>query len=316
MKQGDFGPESIRVNAELAELAPKDDSAWTRLGRCYLEQRQFDEAVSALRSALAINPHKTIASNLLTEVRKRRALAPTATQRATTGFSTREFALIETLGGDELLQALRPRMEMLFETVNGTHVAGRIVEARRRAGETSSKLFHSNSYHAGWSIGHVDAFHHGGRWEPQIDLGWFTLPITPSCMRIGVGFNFMQSGRDAAAVAEQEQILRYFERFQQTVARAWRTELARWMSMNSGFIQYGQQPPALDLLPDRAVEKILACKDPVAAGWIFVGRWLFLDRADDERILADRAKLATAVDDTLRSLLPLWLTTYSEPSRG
>src|SRR6185295_6102854 len=171
-------------------------------------------------------------------------------------------------------------------------------------------------YHPGWTTGHVDAFHHGGRWEPQFNLGWFTVPITPSCLRIGLGFNFSQSGRDEAAVAEQEQILRYFERFQQTVSRSWHTALARWMSGSSGFIQYGNHPPALDLLPDRAVERILACKDPVAAGWIFVGRWLFLDRTDDARILSDRAKLATTIDDTFRSLFPLWLTTYAEPNRS
>jgi tetratricopeptide (TPR) repeat protein len=316
VKQGDFGPESIRVNAAIVAQAPKDDSAWTRLGRCYLEQRQFDEAVSALRAALAINPNKTIATNLLAEVRKRRALAPTATQRATTGFSSREFALIESLAGDELLQALRPRMEMLFDTLNATSTAARIVDARRRAGETSSKLFHANSYHPGWAIGHVEAFHHGGRWEPQFNLSWFTHPVAASCMSIGIGFNFAQPGRVAAAVAEQEQILRYFDRFQQTVSRSWYSELPRWMSLNGGFIQYGQQPPALDLLPARAVDRVLACKDPVAAGWIFIGRWLFLDRPDDERILSDRARLATAVDDTFRSLYPLWLTTYAEPVRS
>ena len=124
MKQADFGPESIRVNAEIVELSPRDEGAWTRLGRCYLEQRQFDEAVTALRAALAINPTKTIATNLLAEVRKRRALTPTAVERATTGFSAREFALIEALAGDELLQALRPRMEVLFDTLNATSVAG------------------------------------------------------------------------------------------------------------------------------------------------------------------------------------------------
>ena len=97
MKQGDFGPESIQVNADIIQLAPQDDGALTRLGRCYLEQRQFDEAVSALRAALAINPNKTIATNLLAEVRKRRALTPNAVERATTGFSIREFALIEAL---------------------------------------------------------------------------------------------------------------------------------------------------------------------------------------------------------------------------
>ena len=312
MKQGDFGPESILVNAQIVELSPRDEGALTRLGRCYLEQRQFDEAVGALRAALAVNPNKTIATNLLAEVRKRRALTPTAVERATTGFSLREFALIEALAGDELLQALRPRMEVLFDTLNATSVAARIVDARRRGGESGSKLFHANSYHTVGTNGHVNAFHHGGRWEPQFNLGWFAPPITPACLRIGIGFNLSQAGRDPASVAEQEQILRYFERFQRTVEKSWQRELARWMGGNSGFVQYGSLPPAFDMLPERALARVLSCRDPVSVGWIFVGRWLFLDKPDDARILSDRAKLATTVDDTFRSLYPLWLTTYAE----
>jgi tetratricopeptide (TPR) repeat protein len=311
MKQADFGPESIRVNAEIVRLSPRDESALTRLGRCYLEQRQFDEAINALRAALAVNPNKTIASNLLAEVRKQRALAPTAVERATTGFSTREFALIESLAGTELVRALGPRLEVLFDTINATTVAGRIVAARRRAGENGSKLFHANSCHSA-GIGYLNAFHHGGRWEPQFNLGWYTPPVMQSCLRIGIGFHFAQSGRDAAAVADQEQLLRYFERFQRAIEKGWRRELAAWMATNGGFVQYGSVPPLLDQLPDRAVDRIMACRDPLPVGWIFMGRWLFLDRLDDGKVLSDRAKLASTIDETFRALLPLWLTTYSE----
>src|SRR5580765_165374 len=115
MKQADLGPEAVRVNTEILEQAPKQESAWTRLGRCHLEQRNFDEAVSALRSALALNPTNAVATNLLTEVRKRRALAPTAAARVTTGFSAREFTMLETLSPDEACRALRPRIEVLFD---------------------------------------------------------------------------------------------------------------------------------------------------------------------------------------------------------
>ena len=135
-------------------------------------------------------------------------------------------------------------------------------------------------------------------------------------MRVGIGFNFAQSGRDAAAVADQEQLLAYFDRFQRTVERAWRRELAQWMSGNRGFVQFGQVPPLLDTLPDRAMDRLLGCSNPVAVGWIFIGRWLFVDKADDARVLSDRAKLASTVDDTFRALLPLWLTTYSDSSAG
>ena len=316
MKRADFGDEATRVNTAIVERAPRDDGAWTRLGRCHLEERRFDEAVAALRTALSIDPSKTIATNLLNEVRKRRALTPTAAQRATTGFSRREFALIETLRGDDLLQALRPRMEALFDTLNASSAAGRIVAARGRAGASGSKLFHANSYYPGRTAGHVYAFHHGGRREPQFNLGWFTDPIMPSCLRIGIGFDVSRAGRDPNPCEGQERALRYFERFQQAIAKSWQRELARWMASSGGFLQYGDNPPALDLVPDRAVEWLMTCRNALAFEWIFVGRWLFLDRPDDARIVGDRSKLATAVDDTFRALLPLWLTTYGESPPG
>ena len=312
IKQDDFGPESVLVNTQIVELAPKDPGAWTRLGRCYLEQRQFDEAVTALRTALSLNPTMTIATNLLAEVRKRRALTPSATQRAATGFSAREFAVIETVSGDELLQALRPRMEALFDVLNATSVAARIVGARHRHGGTGSKLFQTNSYYPGTNVGHVYAFHYGGRWEPQFNLGWFAPPSMPACMRIGVGFNLSAAGRDPDRGAGQERVLGYFERFQQTIAKSWQRELARWMAASGGFIQYGHNPPELAMLPERAVERIVSCQNAMAVEWIFVGRWLFLDKPDDAKILGDRAKLATVVDDTFRTFLPLWLAAYEE----
>src|ERR1700681_3761715 len=104
VRQGDFGPEGIRVNAAIVEHPPRNESAWTRLGRCHLEQRNWDEAVVALRTALTLNPSSTVATNLLGEVRKRRALTPTASQRVTTGFSAREFAMLETLSPDEVIR--------------------------------------------------------------------------------------------------------------------------------------------------------------------------------------------------------------------
>jgi tetratricopeptide (TPR) repeat protein len=314
MKSGEFGPEAIAVNAAIIEQAPKSVSAWVRLGRCHLEQRQWDEAVSALRGALQLNPTHTVATNLLNEVRKRRALAPTAVQRATTGFSAREFALIEALPPDEACVALRPRIEALFDAVNQSSIAEKIVEARQRHGESGSKLFHANSFHAN-ATGHVFAFHHGGRWEPQFNLGWFSSPSHPAnCMRIGLGFDLSAAGRDPDRVYGQERVLAFFEQFQKTLEHAWKRELARWMGGSGGFIQYGDRPPAVDVLPERAVIWLLNCRNGAALEWIFVGRWLFLDKPDDAKMLGDRAKLASLVDDTFRTLFPLWLGAYAGPS--
>lgn len=314
MKNGEFGPPAIEVNAAILEQSPQNVSAWVRLGRCHLEQRQWDEAVSALRAALQLNPTHTVATNLLNEVRKRRALTPTAVQRATTGFSAREFALMEGLPEPDACGALRPRIEALFDAVNQSTAAAKIVEARQRQGESGTKLYHANSFYASVA-GHVFAFHHGGRWEPQFNLGWFSSPPHPAnCMRIGLGFNFSAAGRDADRTGGQERALAFFEQFQKTLERAWKRELARWMGASSGFIQYGDHGPAIDILPERAVEWLVNCRNAAALEWIFVGRWLFLDKPDDAKLLADRAKLASLVDDTFRTLFPLWLGAYVGPT--
>ncbi len=311
VKRGDFGDEAVRVNSAITALAPANAAAWKRLGRCHLEQRNFDDAVTALRTALSLNPTDTIATNLLAEVRKQRALTPNAVERASTGFGAREFAIIGTHPPEEACRLLAPRIEALFTALNSSSVAERIVQARHRMGQPGSKLFQSNSCHPG-AAGHIQAFHHGGRSEPQFNLGWFSSPPRESnCFRAGLGFNLAATGREPERAAGQERAIAYFERFQQTLERAWKRELAQWMAANGGFIQHRDAPPATDLTPERAVEWLLNCRNPAAVEWVFVGRWLFLDRADDAKILADRSKLARLVDDVFRTLFPLWLGAYS-----
>jgi len=310
MKDGDFGDEAVRVNQTIVELAPGNDRAWTRLGRCLMEQRRFDDAIEALRTALSLNRSNTVATNLLNEVRKRRAMTPTAAERATTGFTAREFAVLETHAPADACTALRSRIELLFDAINATSIASRIVEARQRQGAGGAKLYHANSCHPG-AMGHIFAFQHGGRWEPQFNIGWFTAPSMASCMRVGIGFNTSAAGRDPEREAGQEQVLRYFERFQRTIAKSWRIELGRWMGANTGFVQSGAEPPSLSLEPQQAVDWLIGSRNAAALEWIFVGRWLFLDRVADATIMRDRSTLARAVDDTFRSLFPLWLAAYA-----
>ena len=306
VKQGQFGEEATRVNADITTLSPRDISAWTRLGRCHLEQRNWDDAVVALRAALALNPSHTIATSLLNEVRKQRARTPTSAERATTGFGPREFALISTLSGDEACAALQPRIDTLADTLNSTDTAALIVAARQGRGESGSKLFHKNS-HTAPSIGLVSICQHGGRFEPQFNIAWMSHPPFPANgVRIGLGFD-CTSGAGAAG---QERVLQFFERFQQSLEKSWKRELARWMAANGGFIQLGDRPPAVDLLPEQAVQSLVNCSNAAALGWVFVGRWLFFENSDSARILADRARLAKVIDDTFRSLYPIWLTTY------
>ena len=310
MKRADFGADAVRVNAEIVSQAPRQESAWTRLGRCYMEQRQFDDAINALRSALALNPSNGIATGLLSEVRRRRAQTPNATERATTGFTAREFAVLETHAPDDAIRRLRPRLDALLDAINASSVAARIVQAL--GAEGGAKLFHANSVH-GDEAGHIHAFHYGGRWEPQFNIGWFSSPPhAANSMRIGIGFHTSAAGRDPDRATGQARVLAFFDRFQRTVERSWKRELAHWMSANRGFIQYGRRPPATDLLPDAAIDRILGCRNAADLEWIFVGRWLWLDDIDDGKTLADRAKLARAADDVFRALLPIWLATYKE----
>jgi tetratricopeptide (TPR) repeat protein len=309
-KQSDFGPEATRINEAIVEIAPAQQAAWTRLGRCHLEQRRFDDAVAALRAALSLNPANGVATNLLNEVRKRRALTPTAAERATTGFGAREFALLETLPPDEACRSLAPRIDSLVSAINASTIAERIVGARQRAGREGSKLFHSGSCHAG-GTGHVYVFHHGGRWEPQFNIGWYSSPpFAGSCLRAGIGFHMSQGGRDPDRTSGAERAIGHFEALKRAIERSWRRELTQWMAANGGFLQYGSNEPAVELLPDRAVEWLLNCRNPAAVEWIFIGRWLFLDRPDDAAVLGDRGRLARIVDDTFRTLFPLWSAAY------
>ena len=64
----------------------------------------------------------------------------------------------------------------------------------------------------------------------------------------------------------------------------------------------------------QAVEWLSHCRNPRGLEWIFCGRWLMLDRADDARTLAEMPRLVAAIEDTFAALFPVWLATYERPS--
>jgi hypothetical protein len=274
-----------------------------------MEQRQFDDAVVALAKALELNPSNTIAKSLHQEVLKRRALTP-VTSDAASGFTPQDFYTLGQLAPTDAARALAPKIESLLLSLNEQRTAARIVEARNRAGRSGSKLFRRNSFYAGMH-GHIFAFHHGGRWEPQINLGLFSAtPWGVSAFRVGIGFNMSAAGSDPEREGGQAEALAYFERFQQQLATAWRGHVSDWMTAEGGFIQFGDRGPATDMLPKQAVEWIINCRNPAGIGWVFVGRWLQLARAADAATLAEMRKLVAAAEDTCAALYPLWLSTY------
>src|SRR5262245_12464660 len=81
-KLGNFGDDALEANRELTVAAPANQGAWTRLARCCMEQKQFDEAAAALLRALELNPSNSIAKSLQQEVIRRKAMAPVRSDAA------------------------------------------------------------------------------------------------------------------------------------------------------------------------------------------------------------------------------------------
>jgi tetratricopeptide (TPR) repeat protein len=328
-RRGDFGLAARQVNEALTKSAPANAGAWTRLARCCLELGQLDEAAGALESALQLNPQNTIASSLLQEVARRRAklsaavprvkkpranAARTSRAKADTavagGFGRPEFASLGQLPPAAAAEALGPRIEAILMALSNRPFADKVVEARNRAGQSGGKLFRRNSFYPG-GAGHIYAFHHGGRWEPQLNLGFVAASRGGrNAIRAGIGFNLTKGEADREGDAGQERVLAHFDRFQRLVSSEWRQLLTDWMSANGGFIQFGKQPPSVDMLPKDAVEWLVTIDEARELGWVFCGRWLFADRAGDAETMENATKLTRTLERTFTDLLPLWMSVY------
>ena len=333
-RRGDFGADARQTNEELTQVAPTNQGAWTRLARCCIELGLLDDANAALERVLELNPQNTIARSLLQEsIRREVRLAPPEPEPRRTrasktksgkakggggaraGFGRAQFAALGQLAPASALDSLGPVVEALLMAVNDRPFAATVVEARNRAGQSGTKLFRRNSFYAGGE-GHLYAFHHGGRWEPQINVGFFAAPQWGrSAIRAGIGFNLTRSGADRDADAGQERIAAYHEQFQQHVASDWKQLLTDWMAANAGFLQYADRQPATDMLPADAVEWLVQNRNAMEQGWVFVGAWLFADRADDAETMEDPARLVDWMEKTFTDLLPLWTSLYRESNR-
>lgn len=327
-RRGDFGPEAKRANEELTKLAPRNPGAWTRLARCYMTLGQLDEATHALDTALALNPQNTIASSLQMEVsrqrarlataipppKKKRAIATKANRAEKSkpmvgGFGRPEFAALAQLAPEVAADTLGPRIEALLMSLNDRPFAEKVVEARNRNAQAGSRVFRRNSFYPA-GAGHLTAFQHGGRWEPQLHVGLFAArQWRRDGLCAGLGFNLAPGSADGDELG-QERLAAHFERFRQLVSADWRKLLTDWMTANGGFIQYADAPPETDLLPKDAVDALVGDGTPLDAEWIFCGRWLFADRPGDAATLEDAPKLARWIEQTFTDLLPLWMSVY------
>ena len=333
-KRGDFGVEAKQVNEELTRLAPANQGGWTRLARCCIELGLLDDANAALETVLNLNPQNMIARSLLQEsIRREVRAAPPEEAKGTKkakgrstkgtkgakaaatrgGFGRPQFAALGQLAPASAVESLGPAVEGLLMSISDRPFAAKVVEARNRAGNSGSKLFRRNSFYAG-SAGHLFAFHHGGRWEPQMNIGFFASPQWGrDAVRAGIGFNMTAEGADRNREDGQERTLEYFETFQRLISGDWRKMLADWMTANGGFVQIGVgKPPATDLMPADAVDALANVRNGADTGWVFCGRWLFLDRADHAEILADHGELVKWAEQAFTDLLPLWSSVYRD----
>src|SRR5262249_18346347 len=153
---------------------------------------------------------------------------------ASSGFTAQDFQTLGRLAPTDAMTALGSKFESLLLSLNEQRTVKRVVDARGRTGQGSGgKLFHRNSYHSGGS-GHIYAYQHGGRWEPQFSLGIFSEnPWRVNAFRIGLGFDLSPGGRDLDRAAGQEQIAQYFEQFQSSLQSTWRGHLVEWMGKTS-----------------------------------------------------------------------------------
>src|SRR5690606_3264044 len=152
----------------------------------------LDDANAALERVLQINPQNMIARSLLQEAIRREVRltpepepkrargtrakkTPAAGGGLRGGFGRAQFAALQQLAPNAALMSLGPTIEALLMAMNDRPFAAKVVETRIRAGQSGSKLFRRNSFYAGGE-GHLYAFHHGGRWEPQVNLGFFSVP--------------------------------------------------------------------------------------------------------------------------------------------
>jgi Tetratricopeptide repeat len=338
-KTGMFGTPALDANLELTRAAPANEGGWTRLARCYMEAGRLDEATAALDAVLQLNPQNSIARSLQIEVTKRRIGATAAVKapparaakakpvRAARGagtssgaptavFGRTEFTALGQMAPDGAMEIVGSRLEALLMAVNERPFAQQIVEARNRAGHSGARLYRRNSMYSG-GAGHIYAFQHGGRWEPQVNVGLFAA-TNPSggrdCLRAGIGFNLTRDGSDRNREEGQARVLAHFAHFQQLVSAEWGGFLASWLASNGAFVQYGGgQPPATDLSPGEAIARLLDCPDPAETAWVFCGRWLFADTPEDAATLADARKLLGWIDRALTDLQPLWTSVYRAP---
>jgi hypothetical protein len=336
----DFGAEALELNRQLVAGDPADQASRTRLGRCYLQAGRLDEAEAEYREVLRLDPKNRIATGGLEAIERQRhagdlvepgqrarrteraprerSSSPRASASAShvsssslgpvppifNGFQPRDFTELNLCPRNEVAARFAPRVVDLMRRVNAlqssAEIAGIREPGKRQLYRLSRSDVHARAAH--WFV-----YNAGGRWEPHFNIGMYGgRERSSDWLRIGLGYNLSDSGRDGDADEGMRSAREHFRRFQQVLASPRRSLLSGWLIKEGGLIEYNADGPRLDLRDSTQATETLAAADVDRTRWAFAGKWLSPASADDVAILADPVSLVRTIDRVFAGLLPLW----------
>jgi tetratricopeptide (TPR) repeat protein len=346
----DFGALALELNRQLVESNPADLASRTRLGRCYLEAGRLEESEAEYREVLQADPKNRIAAGGLEAIERQRRAAELAaaglaapvrrTERVQRvaraprvrdakprrepgssvlaslgpvpavfgGFEARDFIELNLCPRGEVQARFAPRVVDLIRRLNALPSAVEIAAVRepgrRQLFRLSRAEVHARAGH--WSVASA-----GGRWEPQFNVGMYGgRERSSDWLRVGLGFDLSDSGRDADVEAGLRQVREWFKRFQGLLASPRRSLLSGWLIKEGGYVECDGSGPRADFTEASQAAEWLASADPSRLGWVFAGKWLSPARPDDAVILADPVSLVRTIDRVFIGLLPLWRALY------
>lgn len=332
----DFGDEALALNKRLVEADASDTASRTRLARCYLQAGKIDEADAEYREALRIDPRSRIAAGGLEMVealrhpasaREERAHIPRAPRvrregpgpgqhreaesaavsepipRIFNGFTAADFSELRSCPRREVAARFAPRVVDLVRRVNvlqsSIEAAGVREPGKRQLFRASRADVHADQAH--WHV-----FNQGGRWEPQFNIGMYGGRSAGNWLRIGIGYDFADEGRDANRETGGTAIRDHLRHLQEILASPRRSLFLGWMVKEGGFIQDGGAGPRQDVREPSQAASLIGGIDPDRAEWIFFGKWLSPDTPDEAAVLADPVSLVRTIDRVVAGLVPLW----------
>jgi hypothetical protein len=338
----DFGAEALELNRQLVAANPVDAASRTRLGRCYLEAGRLDEAEAEYREVLRLDPKNRIAAGGLEALERKRHQGdvtveavkarraershrerepaprrPTGSPSSASlgpvpavfnGFEPRDFRELRTIARSEVQARFGPRVVDLVKRVNALQSSAEIAAIREPGRRQLFRLSRAevHAQNDQWFV-----FNAGARWEPQFNIGMYA-GAAGDWLRIGLGFDLSDSGRDADAESGVAQVREYFRRFQAVLESGRRSLFLGWMIKENGLIEYNRPGPRLDLRDAVKAGEFLSGADRAQSEWVFLGKWLSPAQAEDAALLAEPVALVRTIDRVFAGLLPLWRAVRGE----